>query len=275
MKEELGNFKINEIHNIEALEGLKQISDNSIDLMVASPPYDNLRDYKGFNIDLSKIGKELFRVMKEGGIVVMVMQDQTKNFGKTLTTFKTAIDWVENAGFKLFESLIYRKYGAEGAWWTKRFRVDHEYMLVFLKGERPQYFNKEPLKIPSKHGGKTMIGGGTRLTNGVRIETKAIKINPMKCRGTIWEYLTAGDGTRLKHQHPATYPDKLPYDFIQCFCPPNGIVLDIFMGSGTTALAAISLNRNFLGFDISKEYVDLAKKRIKEESNIYQTKLNI
>jgi DNA modification methylase len=273
MEDKLGNFKLNEVHNIEALEGLKRLPDKSIDIMVASPPYDNLRDYKGFNINLSEIGKELFRVMKEGGIVVMVMQDQTKNFGKTLTTFKTAIDWCENAGFKLFESLIYRKYGAEGAWWTKRFRVDHEYMLVFLKGERPQYFNKEPLKIPSKHGGKTMTGGGTRLTNGIRIETRAIKINPMKCRGTIWEYMTAGDGTRLKHQHPATYPDKLPYDFIQCFCPPEGIVLDIFMGSGTTALASISLNRKFLGFDISKEYVDLARKRIKEESDIYQKKL--
>ena len=275
MEEKIGKWKINEVHNIEALEGLKQLPDNSIDLMVASPPYDNIRDYKGFKIDLKGIGKELFRIMKDGGIVVMVMQDQTKNFGKSLTTFKTAIDWCDNAGFKLFESLIYRKYGAEGAWWTKRFRVDHEYMLVFLKGERPQYFNKEPLKIPSKHGGKTMTGGGTRLTNGIRIKTRAIKINLMKCRGTIWKYMTAGDGTRLKHKHPATYPDKLPYDFIQCFCPPEGIVLDIFMGSGTTALASISLKRKFLGFDTSKEYVDLARKRIKEESDIYQSKLNI
>ena len=275
MEEKIGNFKINEVHNIEALEGLKKLPDNSIDLMVASPPYDKMRDYNGFKIDLSVIGKELFRVMKEGGIVVMVMQDQTKNFGKSLTTFKTAIDWCDNAGFKLFESLIYRKYGAEGAWWTKRFRVDHEYMLVFLKGVKPQYFNKEPLKIPSKHGGKTMTGGGTRLTNGVRIKTRAIKINLMKCRGTIWKYMTAGDGTRLKHKHPATYPDKLPYDFIQCFCSPEGIVLDVFMGSGTTALASIQLNRKFLGFDISKEYVDLARKRIKEESEIYQKKLEI
>ena len=275
MEEKIGNFKINEVHNIEALEGLKKLPDNSIDLMVASPPYDKMRDYNGFKIDLSVIGKELFRVMKEGGIVVMVMQDQTKNFGKSLTTFKTAIDWCDNAGFKLFESLIYRKYGAEGAWWTKRFRVDHEYMLVFLKGVKPQYFNKEPLKIPSKHGGKTMTGGGTRLTNGVRIKTRAIKINLMKCRGTIWKYMTAGDGTRLKHKHPATYPDKLPYDFIQCFCSPEGIVLDVFMGSGTTALASIQLNRKFLGFDISKEYVDLARKRIKEESEIYQKKLDI
>ncbi|PKP58160.1 MAG: site-specific DNA-methyltransferase [Candidatus Altiarchaeales archaeon HGW-Altiarchaeales-2] len=273
MSEKLGNFELNDIYAIDALEGLKGLPDNCLDLMVTSPPYDNLRDYKGFSLDLSAIGKEVFRVMKDGGIAVMVMQDQTKNFGKTLTTFKTAIDWCENAGFKLFETLIYRKYGAEGAWWNKRFRVDHEYMLVFLKGEKPSYFNKEPLKIPSKHGGKTMTGGGTRLTNGIRIPTRPITINIMKCRGTIWEYMTAGDGTRLKHQHPATFPDKLPYDFIQCFCPPDGIVLDIFMGSGTTALAAIGMGRKFLGFDISKDYVDLAKKRIREESNFYQKKL--
>ncbi len=273
MNEKLGKFELNNLYAIDALEGLKGLPDNCVDLMVTSPPYDNLRDYKGFSVDLSAIGKEVFRVMKDGGIAVMVMQDQTKNFGKTLTTFKTAIDWCENAKFKLFETLIYRKYGAEGAWWNKRFRVDHEYMLVFLKGEKPAYFNKEMLKIPSKHGGETMTGGGTRLTNGIRIPTRPITINLMKCRGTIWEYMTAGDGTRLKHQHPATFPDKLPYDFIQCFCPPDGIVLDIFMGSGTTALAAIGLERKFLGFDISKDYVDLAKKRIREESNFYQKKL--
>lgn len=272
-KQKIADFRLNDIYCIDALDGLKKLPKESIELMVSSPPYDNIRDYKGFSLDLSAIGKELFRVMKNGGIAVMVMQDQTKNFGKSLTTFKTAIDWCDNAGFKLFETLIYRKYGAEGAWWTKRFRVDHEYMLVFLKGERPLYFNKEPLKIPSKHGGKTMTGGGTRLTNGIRIATHAIKINAMKCRGTIWEYMTAGDGTRLKHQHPATFPDKLPYDFIQCFCPPDGVVLDIFMGSGTTALASAELGRKFLGFDIAEEYVNLAKKRMKEEGGATQCKL--
>jgi DNA modification methylase len=265
MIKKLNQFKLNEVYCTDAVDGLKNLPSNSIDLMVASPPYDNIRNYKGFSLNLSEIGKELYRVMKEGGIAVMVMQDQTKNFGKSLTSFKTAIDWCENAGFKLFETVIYRKYGAEGAWWNKRFRVDHEYIFVFLKGERPQYFDKEPLKIPSKHGGKTMTGGGTRLTNGVRIPTRSITINAKKCRGTVWEYMTAGDGTRLKHKHPATFPDKLPYDFIQCFCPKKGIVLDIFMGSGTTALAAMNLDRSFLGFDISKEYVELAQERIKKE----------
>jgi len=251
---------------------LKGMPRESVDMIVTSPPYDGIRDYKGFSADLSTIGKESFRVLKDGGIAVVVIQDQTKNFGKTLTSFRLAIDWCDNAGFKLFECLIYKKLGAEGAWWNKRFRVDHEYMMVFLKGDRPRYFNKEPLKIPSKHGGKTMTGGGTRLTNGTRIETRAIHINPLKCRGTVWAYETAGDGSRLKHQHPATYPDQLPYDFIQCFCPEGEVVLDPFIGSGTTALAAKALNRNYLGIDISQEYIDLCEKRIVADFDSYTKK---
>jgi site-specific DNA-methyltransferase (adenine-specific) len=271
--QKIGTYKLNDVYCGDNVELLQKIPDGSVDLVITSPPYDKIRDYKGnSSFDLHQTGEQVFRTLKDGGIAVMVIQDQTKNFGKSLTSFKLAIDWCDEVGFKLFESLIYKKFGAEGAWWNKRFRVDHEYMLVFLKGERPRYFNKEPLKIPSKHGGKTMTGGGTRLTNGIRIDTRPITINPMKCRGTVWEYLTAGDGTRLKHQHPATYPDRLPYDFIQCFCEEKGIVLDPFMGSGTTALAALALNRNFIGFDISEEYVALAKRRVKEDLSAYLEK---
>lgn len=256
---------INTIQCLDCVEGMKKLPDNSIDLVVTSPPYDNIRTYNGFSFDLHATGEEIYRVLKDGGIAVMVIQDQTKNFGKTLTSFKAIVDWCENIGFKLFETVIYKKYGAEGAWWNTRFRVDHEYMPIFLKGERPLYFDKEPLKIPSKWGGKTLTGGATRLTSGRTLKARPIKINLLKCRGTIWDYSTCGDGTRLKHQHPATFPDKIPFDFIQCFCPPKGIVLDPFVGSGTTALAALELERKYIGFDISEEYCDLAKRRIKEE----------
>jgi len=264
---------LNKIICGDTVETMSQFPSNSVDLVITSPPYDSLRDYRGFSYDLHKAGEQIFRVLKPGGVAVMVIQDQTKNFGKTLTSFRTILDWCDIIGFKLFETVIYRKYGAEGAWWNKRFRVDHEYMPIFLKGERPQYFNKEHLKIPSKHGGKTMTGGGTRLTNGVRIATRSITINPMKCRGTIWEYLTAGDGSRLKHQHPATFPNQLPYDFINCFCPAKGVVLDPYVGSGTTTVAAKNLGRDYIGIDIAEEYCQLARQRIKEEAS--QTKMTI
>ena len=258
---------LNKILCGDAVEVLKKIPSNSIDLVVTSPPYDDIRTYNGFSLNLPAVGKELNRILKEGGIAAMVIQDSTRNFGKTLTSFKTIIDWCDNAGFKLFETVIYRKYGTEGAWWTKRFRVDHEYMPIFLKGDRPVYFNKEPLKVPSKHGGKTMTGSGNRRTDGTTTKTITREINGMKCRGTVWNYLNAGDKNLLKRKHPATFPDKIPIDFIQCFCPPKGVVLDPFIGCGSTAVAAKQLGRNYIGIDISKEYCKLAEERIKTIGN--------
>jgi site-specific DNA-methyltransferase (adenine-specific) len=254
---------LNKIICGDAVGELKKFPSNSIDLVVTSPPYDGIRKYNGFSFDLHATGKEIYRVLKEGGIAVMVIQDQTKNFGKSLTSFRTIVDWVDNIGFKLFETVIYRKHGTEGAWWTYRFRVDHEYMPIFLKGEKPKYFNKEPLKVPSKHGGKIMTGSGNRRTDGTTTKTVTRPINLTKCRGTIWDYLMAGDKDELKRKHPAVFPDKIPLDFIQCFCPPDGIVLDPFVGCGSTTVAAKTLKRNYIGIDISKEYCDLAKERIR------------
>ncbi|MBI3195881.1 MAG: site-specific DNA-methyltransferase [Ignavibacteriae bacterium] len=259
----LSDLELDRIYHMDCVLGLKQLPEQCVDLVVTSPPYDSIRTYNGYHFDLHATGKELWRVMKEGGIVAVVLQDQTKKFGKSLTTFKTIIDWCDNIGFKLFECVIYRKHGPEGAWWKGRFRVDHEYMPIFLTGEKPQYFNKEPLKVLSKHGGKVMSGSGSRRTDGSTNPTVRRAINEKKCRGTIWDYLMAGDKDPLKRMHPAPFPDKIPYDFIQCFCPPDGLVLDPFVGSGSTAVAAKKLRRKYIGFDISKEYCRIAERRLR------------
>ena len=135
-------------------------------MVVTSPPYDELRDYNGFTLDLHSLGEQLLRVLKDGGICVMVIQDSTKDFAKSLTSFRTIVDWCDNIGFRLFECNIYNRQGTEGAWWKQRFRVDHEYMPIFLKGKRPQYFDKENIKIPSKHANKVMTGANIRTKNG-------------------------------------------------------------------------------------------------------------
>ena len=264
-KEKFLSEHINSIICGDSAEVLKNFPDNSIDMVVTSPPYDGLRDYNGFSLDLHKIGKEIYRVLKDGGIAVMVIQDATKDFAKSLTSFRTIVDWCDNVGFRLFETVIYHKNGTEGAWWKQRFRVDHEYMPIFMKGKKPQYFNKEPLKIPSKHGGKVMSGSGNRRTDGTLSETVRRPINTMKCRGTVWDYLMAGDKNPLKRKHPAVFPDKIPYDCIQCFCPEGGLVLDPFIGCGSTAVMAKVLGRNYIGIDISREYCDLAEERIEKD----------
>ncbi len=261
--------KKHELYVGNNLDVLKTMQDNTIDIVVTSPPYDKLRTYKGnFTIDLTELGKEIHRVLKDGGIYAMVIQDQTKNFGKSLTSFRTAINHVDIIGFKLFETCIYKKLGCEGAWWTKRFRVDHEYIHIFLKGKRPAYFNKEPIKIPSKHAGKTMSGCATRKTDGTTFKSKKVVINKLKCPGTIWDYANGGDKNKLKRKHPAVFPDKIPYDLIQVFCPEDGIVLDPMCGSGSTLVQATKLNRSFIGIDIEKEYIDITKERLKNECNL-------
>lgn len=243
---------------------MRSIPDCSVDLIVTSPPYDDLRDYNGYSFNLHDVAVESFRILKEGGICVMVIQDKTKDFGKSTTSFRTIIDWVDT-GFKLFECCIYNRQGTEGAWWSKRFRVDHEYMPIFLKGRRPQFFDKEPLKIPSKHGGKTMTGANVRTKNG-RTGSRAITINKMKCPGTVMGFgNTCGGESKLKSQHPAVFPNKLAADMIKCFCPPDGLVLDPFNGSGTTTLAAKSLGRQYIGIDLSEEYCNIANQRLLTE----------
>lgn len=112
-----------------------------------------------------------------------------------------------------------------------------------------------------------MTGSGNRRTDGTTTKTITREINAMKCRGTVWDYLNAGDKNPLKRKHPATFPDKIPTDFVQCFCPSNGVVLDPFIGCGSTAVAAKQLGRNYIGIDISKEYCELTEERLKAVGN--------
>ena len=254
--------KFNKIICGDSLEVLQQYDDNTFDLTVFSPPYDNLRDYNGYDLNLHNLGQELYRVTKEGGVVVMVIQDQTIKGHKSLTSFKTIIDWCDNIGFGLFECNIYKKQGKDGAWFTRRFRVDHEYIPIFVKGQKPTYFNKESVKIPSKHGGKTLTGGANREKDGTTKKSQKFEINLLKCPGTIWDYSNGGDKNKVKRQHPATYPDKIPYDFIQVFTNVDCVVLDPMVGSGSTCIAAKKLGRKYVGIDISQEYCDITNQRL-------------
>jgi site-specific DNA-methyltransferase (adenine-specific) len=172
---------------------------------------------------------------------------------------------VDVVGWRLFETVIYKRDGNPGAWWNQRFRVDHEYILIFFKGVKPKSFHKEHLMVPSKHAGKS-YSGTDRLTNGGFKIIEKKTVNPLKCRGTVWQYSTSNtEGNRLKLQHPATYPDKLAGDLILCFSEPDGLVLDPMCGSGTTCVAAKQSGRQFIGIEISEEYCRIAQERLKKE----------
>ncbi|MBC8141539.1 MAG: site-specific DNA-methyltransferase [Armatimonadetes bacterium] len=259
--------RVNSVINGDCLEVLREMRPEAVPLTVFSPPYDAIRDYnKEWVFDIAALGKEVFRITKDGGMCAVVIGDGTKDFAKSLTSFRLAIDWCDNAGFRLFENCIYQRDGNPGAWWNQRFRVDHEYILLFLKGKRPRTFHKEPLMIPSKHAGK-IYTGTDRLTNGEmrRIEPKAV--NPLKCRGTVWKYATSNsEGNRLKMKHPATYPDKLVEDILLCFSDPGDLVLDPMCGSGTTCVVAAQNERRFVGIEINPDYCAIARERLQAET---------
>lgn len=247
---------------MDNIKGMKQLPDNFVDLTVTSPPYDQIRNYNGFEVNLPQVGDELFRITKDGGIVSVIIQDGTKDFAKSTTTAHLIVDWVDRVGFKLFETVIYSRDGRPGAWWNKRFRVDHEYILLFFKGNKPKYFCKEHLKVPAKHAGE-IWHGTQRHTDGSMSKIEKRKQSDLKCRGTIWKYEPSkSEHNKLKNQHPAPFPDKLAEDLIFTFTEHGDIVLDPFNGSGTSCVMAKKNDRNFIGFDISQEYADIANQRL-------------
>jgi len=125
----------------DCIDIMKTIPDNNIDLTVTSPPYDNLRDYNGYTFDFEGIAKELFRVTKDGGVVVWVVADQTSKFCESLSSFKQAIYFVEECGFNLLDTMIYHKSNYAPAYPTlRRYANTFEYMFVFSKG-KPSTFN--------------------------------------------------------------------------------------------------------------------------------------
>jgi DNA modification methylase len=262
-------FPANTIIQGDCLHILSDKTSDTVDLTVFSPPYDGIRDYnKQWSFDFPALGKELYRVTRPGGVCAVVIGDGTKDFAKSLTTFRLAVDWCDQAGWRLFETCIYNRDGNPGAWWSQRFRVDHEFILIFFKGKRPKTFHKEPLMIPSKHAGKT-YSGTDRLTNGGFKQIQQGVVNPMKCRGTVWRYSTSNaESNKVKLKHPATYPDKLAEDLILCFSDPGNLVLDPTVGSGTTCVMAARNERSYIGIDISEEYCAIARERLVQEADL-------
>ena len=257
-------MKPNSLVVSDNVEYLKTVEDNTIDMVLCSPPYDNLRDYSknGYTLDIMGLGREMYRTLKPGGIVAWVVQDACVKGCRTGSSFRTAIGF-QDIGFGLWETLIYQR---RGVWNHKtRFRIDHEYIFIFVKGNKPAYFNKEHMKVPCKHPGAVYTGTTNIQKDGSRTKAGVIVNSDKKCNGTVFNYNFGGDGSKLKSKHPAVFPNLLALDFVECFCPPGGLVCDPYSGSGTTAVAAQSSGRNYLGIDISEEYTEIARERLATE----------
>lgn len=255
----LGNYELDDIYCGDSAVMLAGLPDASIDLTVTSPPYDSLRSYNGYSWDFTAIATQLYRVTKPGGVVVWVVGDATVNGSETGSSFRQALGFME-IGFNLHDTMIYERHPLPLT--HNRYEQYFEYMFVFCKGS-PNTFN--PIMVASSNGNQKTGGRHTSASakeNSARASVKDYyRIAPTKMSGNIWRY-TTGNDEKTAYQHPAVFPEALARDHIISWSNPGDVVLDPFCGSGTTPKLAKTLSRHFIGFDISEEYVTLAKKRV-------------
>ena len=231
----------------DCLKEMKEIASESIDLTVTSPPYDGLREYNGYIFNFKETAKELFRLTKQGGVVVWVVGDATIKGSETGTSFRQAL-YFKEIGFNLHDTMIYEKSGMANPS-SNRYHQIAEYMFCLSKG-KPKTFN--PIK-DRENKYKGFQGGeqSFRADFGMRFN--------------IWRYATGGSNTSKDKSvflHPAPFPELLAKDHIISWSNEGDMVLDPFMGSGTTCKMAKLNNRKYIGIEVSPEYFEIAKKRI-------------
>lgn len=255
-------LRLNQILNENCLKTMERMPDNFVDLVVTSPPYDNMREYEGNSlIEFEQIASALFRVMKIGGVIVWVVADQTIRGNETGTSFRQAL-YFKEIGFNLFDTMIYLKppRGAVGS--NKTYWQSFEYMFVFSKSQ-PKTINliKDRQNKDARKGDK----GTKRLSDGTLLKIQRSGYDYYGRRTNVWEY-KIGKGHSatddIAFAHPAIFPERLAEDHIISWSNPNDLVYDPFLGSGTTALMARANGRNFLGSELSEKYCQIAIERL-------------
>ena len=253
-------LELNKIYNEDCMETMARMPDNFVDLTVTSPPYDNLRSYKN---DIDKtwgehvwkpIIEELYRVTKEGGVVVWVVGDATIKGSETGTAFRQAL-YFQECGFNIHDTMIWRKTNPMPQVKQPRYSSEFEYMFIFSVG-KPKTFN--PIMVPTKCGGNKYNSTAKKITSGRKREPLNYIVNHEKVKGAVWDIAVAQNKTA----QTAVFPEQLANDHIISWSNQNDIVYDPFVGSGTTAKMAVVNNRQYVGSEISQEYCEIAKKRV-------------
>jgi site-specific DNA-methyltransferase (adenine-specific) len=263
-------MELDRIYNMDCLEGMRQMEAESVDLTVTSPPYDGLRTYNGYCFDFENIARELYRLTKPGGVVVWVVGDATVDGDETGTSFRQALFFKE-IGFKLHDTMIYAKTSVTNySPSMKRYKQSFEYMFVLAK-ESPKTFNpiqdKPVLKQVKMHD-----GASGRDKNGNLKKNDYYEVGEYQVRFNVWPFNVGYNCTThddIAFKHPAMFPEALARDHIRSWSNEGDIVLDPFMGSGTTAKVARALNRHYIGFEISAEYCDIIRQRLEQTKTLF------
>lgn len=230
-----------------------------VDLTVTSPPYENLRNYNGYVFSVETMLSAIFRATKPGGICVWVVGEKISG-GRSLTSFEHAFIG-KKCGFAVHDVMIYQKKNTPFMR-SNAYTNCYELMIVFAKG-KPKTFN--PLKEPTKRNGleTAVFNKGPDARNNKR----PVLLKKEKTKTNIWQYAVGlGGSTKDKDafRHPAIFPEKLAYDHILSWSNKGDLVLDPMCGSGTTCKMAALSERRWIGIDISSEYINIARNRLRK-----------
>jgi len=251
------DFK-NKVIQGDCLEVMKGIPDKSVDMVLTSPPYDNLRDYKGYTFNFEGIAKEIYRVLKDGGVCVWVVGDATIKGSETGTSFKQAL-YFKEIGFNLHDTMIYRKINPMPVK-SNRYLPCFEFMFVLSKG-KPKSVNL--IREKTLATGKEKYTG-TQQENG-KFGVYGKNRNLERDKYNVWDIKVGSNQStkdKIAFQHPAIFPEKLAEDHILSWSNEGDIILDPMAGSGTTLKMAKKNNRNYVGIEIAPEYIEIIKNRL-------------
>ena len=249
----------------DCIEEMAKMDAGSVDLTVTSPPYDNLRTYEGslqWNEDIWKqVLEGLYRVTKEGGVVVWVVGDATIKGSETGTSFKQAL-YAMDCGFNLHDTMIYEKNQLSFPD-KNRYYPSFEYMFVLSKG-KPKAFNPI-MDRKNKTSGRKVDSSPCRDIDGGRSKPKSGAGNVTQDYGVRWNrWLFYNNSRGLNTKHPASFPEQLAHDHIISWSNEGDTVFDPFLGSGTTGKMAKQLGRNFIGIEKVEEYYNIAQDRLSQ-----------
>ncbi|AFD02662.1 putative N6A methyltransferase [Synechococcus phage S-MbCM6] len=269
-------LSLNETHLMNCVDGMNFMLAESVDLCITSPPYDDLRTYNDssqwdFNV-FKDVAACLVRVLKPGGVIMWNVNDATVKGSETGSSFRQCLHFMDAHGMRLHDTMIYEKTGTAFASGPKSVRYTQifEYCFILSKG-KPKTINLIQDK-KNKWAGYTSFGNAvTRKKDGTFNDPgkKSNAIREYGVRTNIWKIKNSGgfgQSSKVSYKHPATMPEELARAHIQTWSNKGDLVIDPFMGAGTTAQMCVEEGRNFIGFEIDTEYHEMCVNRAKSST---------
>ena len=265
-------LSLDDTYLMSCIDGMQLMDEESVDLVVTSPPYDDLRTYndssKWDHNVFMQVADNLTRVLKQGGVIMWNVNDATIKGSESGSSFRQCLYFMDKCGLRLHDTMIYEKTGTAFASGPKSVRYTQifEYCFILSKG-KPKTINLIQDKKNAWAGYTSFGNAKTRRKDGTMHDPgkKSKEIREYGVRTNIWKIKNSGgfgQSSKASYKHPATMPEELARGHIQTWSNPNDLVLDPFMGAGTTAQVALEEKRHFIGFEIDEMYHGMCVERV-------------